>query len=1135
VYEDYYQLTAKPFRLSPDPGFFFASRGHKRALAYLRYGLSQDEGFVVITGAPGTGKTTLAQILLKEMDQTHLVVAHLTTSQLEAEELLRMVLASFGLRYDGVNKAGMLKTMEAFLLARSRERKRVLLVVDEAQNLPPSALEELRMLSNLQVGDKALVQTFLLGQAQFRTKLDHPDLEQFRQRVIANYHLSELAEDECQSYIETRLRYVGWTGDPEFTPEAYQGIYNYTQGIPRRINMLSDRLLLFGFLEERHEIDEAVFNEVTDEMQQEISGKPVERNSTAYDEVETMNQALDEQQEQSLSSASKSEVAEVENKKAETKKTGSRKTGSRKTGSRKTSRKKTNNKKSADVEETVNEVLNKLPDKPAAVASPPEGSVLDKAAPDVGYDEMVAMAQTDESETSDDRSKERFQVISGGRGQPDMQIDKVTIPLMQPGNHPPHADTASSSDNESNESKDVVLRKILRLVLAYHRSPRSFPGLQDPTQPLPKGISQILTLANTDDETLKNFRQIAAMGISPAMLRAAVRFFVRRVLFQPGGDEYRVLGLSSDATQDQVEGHYGLLMRLMRQEKRSAEESSVNRIGEAYENLCKGISTRSPKESVVEETAFSDFENEAYDEDDKLDLDLAPVGMDQTGIKRHGADAMAFSLDKHVRSSNEIITSKHKSRFTSTRVMLGMGAVVVVAVLYFTQMPSTTTDADKVAASDTQTATEKSASSQTANGQTANSQPANTQTANTQKTQTTASTQTATKATKVASSTDSTVAAKTAQKAEALKQARLKEQAKLEAELKQAQLAKAAEEKKVQQEAAAAAAAEAKARATARAEAAAAAKARAELKAKQEAQARAAAAARAAKAKEVQASVTPPAPVTNAQPASTAASTNTSASGSGNPGAAALNNTVASLERAYNTGNLDNFMDLFSKNPRTNNHTDQAGLRDEYRSFFSKTDLRNLTIKNIDWDIEFNYALGTGNYEQIIKERGKPDKLLKRGKATIQLGHEGGQMKITRLYFSDPYSVTKLNVDSSPRATDGVLNELLGKFVKTYEDGQIEPFMSLFAANAKTNDRQNPAGIREDYAGLFSSTSMRKMTLKNMNWAWEDGTAKSTGSFVVEVQPNGKDTTSTYKGKLWFNVALVKGQPKITYFAFRTQ
>ena len=271
MYQSYYNLTGKPFRLSPDPSFFFPSRGHKRALAYLRYGLHQNEGFVVITGAPGTGKTTLAQILLDEMGDKNIVVAHLTTTQLEADDMLRMVAASFGLRYENLDKAALLKTIESFLLARSREGKRALLVIDEAQNLPARSLEELRMLSNLQVGDKALLQTFLLGQIQFRNMLDNPDLEQLRQRVIANFHLSPLAADESQRYIESRLKHVDWNNDPHFAEIAFEKIHEYTEGVPRRINMLCDRIMLFGCMEETHNVTGELVDEVKQELEQEVS------------------------------------------------------------------------------------------------------------------------------------------------------------------------------------------------------------------------------------------------------------------------------------------------------------------------------------------------------------------------------------------------------------------------------------------------------------------------------------------------------------------------------------------------------------------------------------------------------------------------------------------------------------------------------------------------------------------------------------------------------------------------------------------------------------------------------------------------------------------------------------------------
>lgn len=270
MYEAFYKLTTKPFRLSPDPQFFYPSAGHKRALSYLLYGLNQAEGFVVITGSPGTGKTTLAHKLLSQIDAQSVMVAHLASTQIEAEDLLRLVAASFKLRSEHVSKAALLKDIESFLLARARERKRCLLVVDEAQNLPARSIEELRMLSNFQVGNKALMQVFLLGQEQFRTMLDSSEFEQLRQRVIADYHLHALDAEETRRYIEARLQHAGWQNDPQFDAGAYTQIFQYTGGLPRRINMFCDRLLLFGYLEGLHALTQTTVSAVIAELHNEI-------------------------------------------------------------------------------------------------------------------------------------------------------------------------------------------------------------------------------------------------------------------------------------------------------------------------------------------------------------------------------------------------------------------------------------------------------------------------------------------------------------------------------------------------------------------------------------------------------------------------------------------------------------------------------------------------------------------------------------------------------------------------------------------------------------------------------------------------------------------------------------------------
>ncbi|MEZ5601822.1 MAG: XrtA-associated ATPase [Candidatus Competibacteraceae bacterium] len=277
MYIDYYGFSAKPFQLSPDPRFFFGSSVHSRALAYLRYGLSQGEGFIVITGGIGTGKTTLVKNLFAELDTSQVVAAQLVTTQLEADELLRSVVAAFGLPFEEVGKAALLRHFEDFLRGHARQGRRVLLVVDEAQNLPVRSLEELRMLSNFQVAATPLLQSFLLGQEEFRQTLQDPSMEQLRQRVIASCHLNPLSELETREYVEHRLHVVGWVeGRPGFTDRTHGAVYRHTQGIPRRVNIFCDRLLLYGFLEGLMEISEGAVEEVAQELVQNEQGGGVQ-------------------------------------------------------------------------------------------------------------------------------------------------------------------------------------------------------------------------------------------------------------------------------------------------------------------------------------------------------------------------------------------------------------------------------------------------------------------------------------------------------------------------------------------------------------------------------------------------------------------------------------------------------------------------------------------------------------------------------------------------------------------------------------------------------------------------------------------------------------------------------------------
>lgn len=275
MYENFYNLSGKPFRLTPDPAFLYVSAVHKRALAYLRYGLTQGEGFVVVTGHVGAGKTTLLKVLLSELGDD-VVAAEMVATPMAANEVIERIGAALGITYDGLHRAAVLQRVEAFLRARIEEGLRVVLLIDEAQNLTSDALEELRMLTNQQHQGKPYFQIFLVGQNEFRHTLQRADMEQFRQRVIASYHLSPMDADETEGYVSSRLRRVGWRGDPEFTSDAFAEIHQYAGGIPRRINTLCDRLMLFGFLEERHVIDAQAVRVVSDELLEELRNQGLE-------------------------------------------------------------------------------------------------------------------------------------------------------------------------------------------------------------------------------------------------------------------------------------------------------------------------------------------------------------------------------------------------------------------------------------------------------------------------------------------------------------------------------------------------------------------------------------------------------------------------------------------------------------------------------------------------------------------------------------------------------------------------------------------------------------------------------------------------------------------------------------------
>lgn len=282
MYEKFYGLSGKPFQLNPDPKFFYRSTGHKRAMAYMRYGIQQEQGFIVVTGDVGTGKSMLVSNLFKEIEGQNLIAAKIVSTNVKDLDLLRILCAEFDLPHERKSKATLLKGLEEFFRGAVAEGKRVLIVVDEAQNLPRAALEELRMLSNFEHDGKPLAQSFLLGQREFRVVMRAPGLEQLRQRVIAAYHLKPLSLPEVKHYIQHRLTTVGWKNDPSISEEVYEKIYTITSGVPRRINTLCDRLLLNGFLDEVHEIGLEHLDVVREELENEQGDSVTEEDNVAY-------------------------------------------------------------------------------------------------------------------------------------------------------------------------------------------------------------------------------------------------------------------------------------------------------------------------------------------------------------------------------------------------------------------------------------------------------------------------------------------------------------------------------------------------------------------------------------------------------------------------------------------------------------------------------------------------------------------------------------------------------------------------------------------------------------------------------------------------------------------------------------
>jgi general secretion pathway protein A len=266
MYEAFYNLSEKPFTLLPDPGFLYMSDKHRMAFSLLEYGLMNHAGFTVISGDIGAGKTTLIRHLLDNMDREHTVGLISNTHQTFGE-LLHWILLAFNLDHADMNKVQMYQKFIEFIIDEYAHNRRTVLIVDEAQNMSAETLEELRMLSNVNADKDQALQVVLVGQNELRDTLQRPDLVQFAQRISVDYHLKPLSDEETANYIRHRLRVVG--GRPNiFSDAACKAVHLYSNGVPRLINLLCDTALVYGFAEEKYQIDANLVTQVAKEKQQ---------------------------------------------------------------------------------------------------------------------------------------------------------------------------------------------------------------------------------------------------------------------------------------------------------------------------------------------------------------------------------------------------------------------------------------------------------------------------------------------------------------------------------------------------------------------------------------------------------------------------------------------------------------------------------------------------------------------------------------------------------------------------------------------------------------------------------------------------------------------------------------------------
>jgi len=265
MYTEFFGLSAKPFDLLPNPKFLYLSKGHRKALSYLQYGVQEHAGFTLLTGEVGSGKTTLLRDIINKISRDT-TLAMIFNTRVDSQQLIAMINEDFGLQVDGKNKAQLLSDLNDFLLNECSEGRQPIIIVDEAQNLSEDGLEEIRLLSNLEADDFKLVQIVLVGQPELKQLIAKPSLRQLRQRISISCHLNPLNREESEEYIFHRLATVGNRNCVTFLDGAMDRIYRFSGGVPRLINLLCDFLLLSAFVEESREIDIDLVNDAVSEL-----------------------------------------------------------------------------------------------------------------------------------------------------------------------------------------------------------------------------------------------------------------------------------------------------------------------------------------------------------------------------------------------------------------------------------------------------------------------------------------------------------------------------------------------------------------------------------------------------------------------------------------------------------------------------------------------------------------------------------------------------------------------------------------------------------------------------------------------------------------------------------------------------